>query len=65
VLLQAGLLAAVLFHALNGIRVILIDVWAHGQRRRRAMLAGVGAVWLLLVVPALVVLGVRLFGRSG
>ena len=29
-LLEAGLVAAVLYHALNGIRVIVIDFWSPG-----------------------------------
>ena len=29
-LMEIGLVAAVLYHALNGIRVILIDFWQHG-----------------------------------
>jgi succinate dehydrogenase / fumarate reductase, cytochrome b subunit len=55
-LMEMGLVAAVLFHALNGIRVILIDFWSEGPRHQKNMLAVVAAVWLLLMVPALVVL---------
>lgn len=29
-LMEVGLVAAVLFHALNGIRVILVDFWSEG-----------------------------------
>ncbi|EUA06601.1 succinate dehydrogenase/Fumarate reductase transmembrane subunit [Mycobacterium xenopi 4042] len=28
--MELGLVAAVLYHALNGVRVILIDFWSHG-----------------------------------
>ncbi len=31
-LMELGLVAAVLYHALNGIRVILIDFWSEGPR---------------------------------
>src|SRR6478672_10773240 len=34
-LMELGLVAAVLYHALNGIRVILIDFWAQGTRYQR------------------------------
>src|SRR5262249_52060537 len=34
-LMEYGLVAAVLFHAMNGIRVILIDFWSEGPRHQR------------------------------
>ena len=59
-LMEAGLVAAVLYHALNGIRVILIDSWSEGPRYQRQMLWIVGIVFLLLMVPAAVVLGIHM-----
>ena len=50
-LLEVGLVAAVLFHALNGIRVILVDFWSKGPRYQKAMLWVVLAVWFVLMVP--------------
>ena len=58
--MEFGLVAAVLFHALNGIRVILIDFWAQGPRYQRLMLWIVGIVYLLLMVPVAVVLGIHI-----
>jgi succinate dehydrogenase / fumarate reductase cytochrome b subunit len=58
-LLEFGLVAAVVFHALNGIRVILIDFWSEGTRYQRLMLWIVGVVFLLLLVPSGVVLGIH------
>ncbi|ORB68251.1 succinate dehydrogenase, cytochrome b556 subunit [Mycobacterium shinjukuense] len=60
-LMEYGLVAAVLFHALNGVRVILIDFWADGPRHQRLMLWIVGSVFLLLMVPAGVVVGVHIW----
>ena len=37
-LMEVGLVAAVLFHALNGVRIILVDFWAKGPRYQRQML---------------------------
>lgn len=54
-LMEYGLVAAVLFHGLNGIRVILIDFWSEGPRYQRLMFWLVGVVFLLLMVPAGVV----------
>jgi succinate dehydrogenase / fumarate reductase, cytochrome b subunit len=62
-LMEVGLVAAVLYHALNGIRVILIDFWQHGPRYQRMMLWGVAAVWLAVMIPALGVLGMHMAER--
>ena len=62
-LMEAGLVAAVLYHALNGIRVILIDFWQHGPRYQRLMLWVVAAVWLAVMIPALGVLGMHMAER--
>lgn len=59
-LMELGLVAAVLFHGLNGIRVILIDFWWQGARYQRLMLWTVGVVWLLVMVPAGVVTAIHM-----
>jgi succinate dehydrogenase / fumarate reductase, cytochrome b subunit len=50
-LLEIGLVGAVLYHALNGLRVILVDFWAKGPRYQRQMTWAIGTVWVLLMVP--------------
>ena len=50
-LLEVGLVGAVLYHALNGIRVILIDFWSQGPRHQKGMLRAIVVVWLVLMVP--------------
>lgn len=50
-LLEVGLVAAVLFHAFNGIRVVLIDFWAKGPRLQKQMLYGVLVLWVVLMIP--------------
>lgn len=50
-LLEVGLVAAVLFHAFNGIRVVLIDFWAKGPRLHKQMLYGVLALWVVMMIP--------------
>jgi succinate dehydrogenase / fumarate reductase cytochrome b subunit len=64
-LMELGLVAAVLYHALNGIRVILIDFWAQGTRHQRVMLWAIAVIWLLVMVPATVVVGIHMMGRFG
>jgi succinate dehydrogenase / fumarate reductase, cytochrome b subunit len=50
-LLEVGLVAAVLFHAFNGVRVVLIDFWAKGPRLQKQMLYGVLVLWVVLMIP--------------
>ncbi|GGO83313.1 succinate dehydrogenase, cytochrome b556 subunit [Wenjunlia tyrosinilytica] len=51
-LLEYGLVAAVLFHALNGLRVIAVDFWAKGPKYQRQMLWTVVGVWVVLMAGA-------------
>ncbi len=64
-LMELGLVAAVLYHALNGIRVILIDFWSQGPRYQRQMLWVVAIVWLLVMVPTTAVIGIHMMERFG
>lgn len=50
-LLEVGLVGAVLYHALNGLRVVLIDFWSKGPRYQRQMTWAIAAVWAALMVP--------------
>lgn len=50
-LLEVGLVGAVLYHALNGLRIILVDFWAKGPRVQRQMTWAIGTVWIVLMLP--------------
>lgn len=50
---EAALVAAIGFHALNGLRVILIDFWEFGTRHQRAMFWIVIVLWILLLAAFL------------
>jgi succinate dehydrogenase / fumarate reductase cytochrome b subunit len=50
-LMEVGLVGAVLYHALNGLRVIAIDFWDMGVKYHRQMLWGILVFWLLLMIP--------------
>lgn len=50
-LMEIGLVGAVLFHALNGLRIIAIDFWAKGPRLQRQMLWTIVLVWVVVMVP--------------
>ena len=62
-LMEYGLVAAVLFHALNGLRVIPVDFWQKGPRYQKQMLWVVVAIWLAVMIPALAVLGMHMAER--
>ncbi len=49
--MELGLIAAVLYHALNGVRVILLDFWEKGTRYQRQMLWAVIGLFVVLMVP--------------
>jgi len=59
-LMEVGLVAAVLYHALNGIRVILIDFWQHGPKYQRLMLWVVLGVWIAVFIAAIGVIGMHM-----
>ncbi|MBE1465617.1 succinate dehydrogenase / fumarate reductase cytochrome b subunit [Kibdelosporangium phytohabitans] len=67
-LMEVGLVGAVLYHALNGVRVMLVDFWAKGPRYQRQMLWGILVVWLLVMLPGAYFMLVRtvteMFGGS-
>ena len=52
-LLEYGLVAAILFHALNGLRIVAVDFWAKGPRYQKQMLWTVLGIWIVLMVGAL------------
>jgi succinate dehydrogenase / fumarate reductase, cytochrome b subunit len=62
-LMEVGLVAAVLYHALNGIRVVLIDFWAKGVRYQRQMLWVVAGVFITVMIASLGVIGMHMAER--
>ena len=50
-LMETGLVAAVLYHAFNGLRLIAIDFWSRGPRYQRQMSWAVVGLAFVLFVP--------------
>ena len=50
-LMEVGLVGAVLFHALNGLRVMAVDFWERGPRLQRQMLWVTVGIWLVVMIP--------------
>ena len=46
---EVVLVGAIVFHAMNGLRIILVDFWSKGARYQRQMFWGVIAVWVVLM----------------
>lgn len=46
---EAALVAAIGFHALNGLRIILIDFWGAGAKHQKLMFWIVIALWIILL----------------
>ena len=46
---ETALVAAIIFHALNGLRLILVDFWKQGTKYQRQMLWGVLILWVIVL----------------
>lgn len=47
---EIALVGAIVFHAFNGLRIILIDFWSKGTRYQKVMFYIVVALWLLTML---------------
>lgn len=52
---ELGLMACVVFHAINGVRVVLFDFWNEGCKYQKESFTAVMLVFLALMLPAAVV----------
>ena len=50
---EAGLVAAIVFHAFNGLRITLVDMTAWASRHHRALFYGVLVLWTVVMVAFL------------
>jgi succinate dehydrogenase / fumarate reductase cytochrome b subunit len=51
-LMELGLVGAVLYHALNGLRVMLVDFWSKGPKVQRVMLWTIIVIWVAVMIPS-------------
>lgn len=47
---EVALVGAIVFHAYNGIRIILVDFWTNGTRHQRLMFYIVIALWVVTML---------------
>ena len=51
---EAGLVAAIVYHAFNGLRIILIDFWKGGTKNQKGLFWGVIILWIIVMIPFLI-----------
>lgn len=50
-LLELGLVAAVIYHALNGVRIMIIDFWPRAADFNRALIYGTVGIFVAGMIP--------------
>ena len=50
-LLELGLVAAVIYHALNGVRIMIIDFWPRANDFNRQLIYGTVALFVASMIP--------------
>jgi succinate dehydrogenase / fumarate reductase cytochrome b subunit len=56
-LLELGLVAAVLYHAINGVKIIVIDFWPTTTRHYKAMSIASTGIFVLSMIPITYIMG--------
>ncbi|MEJ9078950.1 MULTISPECIES: succinate dehydrogenase, cytochrome b556 subunit [Gordonia] len=51
-LMEIGLVFCVLYHALNGVRIILVDFWSKGPKYQRQMLWAILSIFAIVFIAA-------------
>ncbi len=64
-LLELGLVAAVLFHALNGVRIMIIDFWPSATRYNRQLLYGTVGLFVASMIPITWIMGKDILELAG
>ncbi|MGK0714878.1 succinate dehydrogenase, cytochrome b556 subunit [Leucobacter sp. W1153] len=47
---EVGLVGAIVFHAFNGLRIILVDYWSKGTKYQRQMFWSVIVLWVVVML---------------
>ena len=56
-LLELGLVAAVLYHAINGVKIMLFDFWPSTTRHMKALSLASTGLFLLAMIPITLLMG--------
>lgn len=58
-LLELGLVAAVLYHAINGIKIMIFDFWSKGARYYRPLSVASHAIFAAAMLPVTWIMGLQ------
>jgi succinate dehydrogenase / fumarate reductase, cytochrome b subunit len=64
-LLELGLVAAVLYHGINGVKIMVFDFWPTTTRYMRPIAAGSTLLFLLSMVPVTWIMGESILTSAG
>jgi succinate dehydrogenase cytochrome b subunit len=64
-LLELGLVAAVLYHAINGVKIMVFDFWPLSTRHMRALSLGSTALFVLSMIPITWIMGQGILEDAG
>jgi len=55
-LLELGLVAAVIYHALNGLRIMIIDFWPKASDWNRQLIYGTTGLFVAAMIPISIII---------
>ena len=64
-LLELGLVTAVLYHAINGTKVMIFDFWPATTRHMRGISLASAAVFVASMIPVVVLMGRNILRSAG
>jgi succinate dehydrogenase / fumarate reductase cytochrome b subunit len=64
-LLELGLVAAVLYHGINGVKIMVFDFWPSSTRYMKPIAAGSTLLFLLSMVPVTWIMGESILTSAG
>jgi succinate dehydrogenase / fumarate reductase cytochrome b subunit len=64
-LLELGLVAAVLYHAINGVKIMVFDFWPASARRMRPIALASTAIFVLSMIPITWIMGRSILQDAG
>src|SRR5436190_22180320 len=62
-LVELGLVAAVIFHALNGVRIMVIDFWPKANDYNRQLIYTTAGIFVLSIIPFSFIIVTPIVGR--
>lgn len=62
---EIALVGAIIFHALNGLRIIIVDFWSKGVKYQRIMFWSVIGVWVVLMAAFVPRQLINVFSEGG